>query len=88
MDLDSRCKGGPSAKPEIVTNSQEADISVHSSTNPKQMTSEDEKKIQQILSDPEMKEILLDVRIQKLLETLRADPEKAQRYVTTLFDNI
>ena len=33
-----------------------------------------------------MKEILLDVRIQKLLETLRTDPEKAQRYVESHYD--
>ena len=72
-------KQEPSTKLETVPNSQRADISVRNSTNPKQMTSEDEKKVQQILSDPEMKEILIDVRIQKLLETLRTDPDKAQR---------
>ncbi len=68
------------ASPGVKTHAADgADISVRSSTDSKTATAEDEKKIQEILSDPELKDILLDPRIQKLLETLRTDPEAAQR---------
>ena len=60
----------------LTSHSSAADISARGSIS---SVSGDEKKIQEILNDPEMREILLDVRIQKLLETLRTDPDKAQR---------
>lgn len=62
-------------------NSAAADLSVRSSTDPRQPTADDECKMQDILSTPEIREILYDPRIQKLIETLRTDPEKAQRFV-------
>ena len=58
-----------------------AELQVRSSTNPRQATAADEARMQQILSNPEIREILLDPRIQKLIETLRTDPDKAQRCV-------
>lgn len=77
---DSKGNSTASKAPEVKTvDTQGADMKVRSSTNPRQATSEDDKKLQEILSDPDLKEILLDVRIQKLLETLRTDPDKAQR---------
>ncbi|XP_013408030.1 uncharacterized protein LOC106172003 [Lingula anatina] len=63
--------------------SQGADISVRSSTNPNQPTAADEKKMQEILSDPEIRFVLLDPFIQQLFETLRKDPEKGQRMLST-----
>ena len=59
-----------------------AELQVRSSTNPRQATAADEARMQQILSNPEIREILLDPRIQKLIETLRTDPDKAQRCVS------
>ena len=58
-----------------------AELQVRSSTNPRQATAADEARMQQILSNPDIREILLDPRIQKLIETLRTDPDKAQRCV-------
>ena len=64
-------------KSDILTcHSSVADITARDTTS---SVSGDDKQIQEILNDPEMREILLDVRIQKLLETLRTDPDKAQR---------
>lgn len=46
---------------------------------PDKPVNEDEAKMQEILANPEIRNILLDPRIQKLIETLRTDPNKAQR---------
>ncbi|XP_038059145.1 uncharacterized protein LOC119730362 [Patiria miniata] len=56
-----------------------ADIKVKSSTNPKQATAEDEAKMQQILSDPEIREIMMDKKIQRLMEALRNNLDQGQR---------
>ena len=58
-----------------------ADISVLSSTNPKQATSVDESKMQEILADAEVRAILMDSQIQTLFELLRRDPNEGQRLV-------
>ncbi len=55
-----------------------ADLSVHSSTNPHQATAADEFRMQQLLQDPEIRDIMLDPRIQRLFEVLRTNPDKAQ----------
>ena len=60
--------------------SSTADLSVRSSTNPKQATAADEAKMQQILSNPEIREILMDQRMQRLMEALRSNPDQGQRY--------
>lgn len=39
----------------------------------------DEKRMRQILENPEVHDILQDPRVQKLFEALRNDPESAQR---------
>ena len=57
-----------------------ADMSVRSSTNPKQATAEDETKMQEILSQPETMEVLMDPWVQNLLHVLRTDPGSGQRY--------
>ena len=59
--------------------SNTADISVRSSTNPRQATAADEAKMQQILSDPKIREILQDEQIQRLFAALRSNPNEAQR---------
>ncbi|XP_033740783.1 uncharacterized protein LOC117327761 [Pecten maximus] len=58
-----------------------ADLSVRSSTNPNQPTADDERKMQEILSNPETREILMDPWIQKLFEKMRADPVNGQRFL-------
>ncbi|XP_060067681.1 uncharacterized protein LOC132547893 [Ylistrum balloti] len=58
-----------------------ADLSVRSSTNPNQPTAADEKKMQEILSNPETREILMDPWIQKLFEKMRFDPVSGQRFL-------
>lgn len=69
-----------SSSPHILTKTPEkAEISVHKSSNPKQATAQDERKMQEILNNPEIRNILQDPRVQKLFEILRTDPEKAQR---------
>ena len=62
-----------------VPESEGAQMSVCSSTNPKQPTAEDERKMQEILSDPEIKLILQDPKIAQLFEKARSNPEAAQR---------
>ncbi len=69
----------PGAQHIRTSDSDGADISVRHTTSRREATADDEKKIQEILNDPELKDILLDPRIQKLLQTLKTDPEKAQR---------
>lgn len=64
-----------------VPESEGAQMSVRSSTNPKQPTAEDERKMQEILSDPEIKLILQDPKIAQLLEKARSNPEAAQSLV-------
>ncbi|XP_002739658.1 uncharacterized protein LOC100371987 [Saccoglossus kowalevskii] len=57
-----------------------ADIKEH---NPAaQPSQEDIEKMQAILSDPEIRSIIEDVRIQKLIESLRKDPDSAQELLT------
>ncbi|XP_074658463.1 uncharacterized protein LOC141911359 [Tubulanus polymorphus] len=56
-----------------------ADIQVRSSTNPNQPTQKDEDKMNEILSKPEVKEVLADPEIQQLFKLLREDPTEAQR---------
>ena len=64
---------------QVHDSSAARELQVRSSTNPKQATADDERRMQEILANPEIKEILLDPRVQMLIETLRTDPEKAQR---------
>lgn len=64
------------------------DISVRSSTNPNQPTAEDERKMQEILSNQEIKETLMDPKIQNLFQSLRTDPEKAQRFMMNADDDM
>ena len=72
---------GSPAIPVITTASSErgADMSVRSSTNPNQPTAADESKMQDILSDPDIRVILMDPKVQELFEILRKDPIKGQR---------
>ncbi|XP_076079901.1 uncharacterized protein LOC143049998 [Mytilus galloprovincialis] len=56
-----------------------ADMSVRSSTNPKQATAEDENKMQDILSQPDVMDVLMDPWIQNLFHVLRNDPGSGQR---------
>ena len=56
-----------------------AQMSVRSSTNPNQPTAEDERKMQQILSDPDLQAVLKDPKIAELFQTARNNPEAAQR---------
>ena len=65
---------------QTLDSSNTADISVRSSTNPRQATAADEAKMQQILSDPKIREILQDEQIQRLFAALRSNPNEAQRY--------
>ncbi|XP_072019238.1 uncharacterized protein [Amphiura filiformis] len=65
-------------------NSNGADISVHSSTNPKQATATDEARMKEILSDPKMQQILRDEEIQRLFTVLRTSPDEAQRMLQQL----
>ncbi|KAL5010187.1 hypothetical protein ScPMuIL_012492 [Solemya velum] len=55
------------------------DISVHSSTDPKQQSQADQQNMEKILADPQIRDLLLDPWIQKLFETLRNDPSGGQR---------
>ena len=66
------------SQPKVVT-AGGADMQVRSSTNPKQATAADEAKMQQILADPEIRDVLIDPQIQNLFEMLRNDPAKGQR---------
>ncbi|CAC5393237.1 unnamed protein product [Mytilus coruscus] len=59
-----------------------ADMSVRSSTNPKQATAEDENKMQEILSHPDVMEVLMDPWIQNLFHVLRTDPGSGQRMLS------
>ncbi|CAH1227415.1 Hypp160 [Branchiostoma lanceolatum] len=65
---------------QTTTDPTGADMRVLKSTDPNQPTAEDEAKMKEILSNPEMQQVLLDKDVQKLLEMLRTDPESAQRY--------
>ena len=71
----------PPVNPNIRTQdaSSKADIAVRSSTNPNQATAADEAKMQQILSNAEIREIMVDQRIQRLMEALRSNPDEGQR---------
>ncbi|XP_071801021.1 uncharacterized protein [Asterias amurensis] len=71
----------PPVNPNIRTQdaSSKADIAVRSSTNPNQATAADEAKMQQILSNAEIREIMVDQRIQRLMEALRGNPDEGQR---------
>ncbi|KAK3098603.1 hypothetical protein FSP39_021130 [Pinctada imbricata] len=60
-----------------------ADMSVRSSTNPKQPTADDEKRMQEILSDPEIRNILMDQKIFGMIEALRRNPSEGQRIFET-----
>ena len=73
-----------SPEPEIkaVPPDEGAQMSVLSSTNPKQATAEDERKIEQILADPEMQMVIKDPKIGELFQLARNDPEAAQRCCT------
>ncbi len=62
-----------------ITSPGGADMSVRSSTNPNQATDADHRKMQEILADPEIADILIDPRIQAMFEVLRKDPDNAQR---------
>ena len=44
------------------------------------LVSEEDKKVQDILANPELREILVDPQIQSLFEMLRTRPEEASRY--------
>ena len=44
------------------------------------LVSEEDKKVQDILANPELREILVDPEIQSLFEMLRTRPEEASRY--------
>ena len=67
--------------PEIkaVPPDEGAQMSVLSSTNPKQATAEDERKIEEILANPEMQTVIKDPKIAELFQLARNDPEAAQR---------
>ena len=56
-------------------------MSVRSSTNPHQATADDEKKMQEILSRPEVMEVLVDPWVQNLLNVLRTNPDSGQRFL-------
>ncbi|XP_035685804.1 uncharacterized protein LOC118422389 [Branchiostoma floridae] len=57
-----------------------ADMRVLQSTDPHQPTAEDEAKMREILSNPEMQQVLLDKDVQNLLQMLKTDPQSAQRH--------
>ncbi|XP_078698008.1 uncharacterized protein LOC144925754 [Branchiostoma floridae x Branchiostoma belcheri] len=65
---------------QTTTSPPGADMRVLKSTDPNQPTAEDEAKMREILSNPEMQQVLLDKDVQKLLQMLRTDPQSAQRY--------
>ena len=71
-----------SSKPKIsvVPESESAQMSVRSSTNPNQPTAEDERKMQEILSDPEIRTVLSDPKIAEFFDIARKNPDAAQRY--------
>ena len=73
---------GTASKPKISVfpESEVAQMSVRSSTNPNQPTAEDEQKMHEILSDPEIRAVLSDPKVTELFETARSNPEAAQRY--------
>ena len=56
-----------------------ADISVRSSTNPNQPTAEDERRMQDILANPEVRNILMDPKVMNLIETLKFNPNESSR---------
>ncbi|XP_062599375.1 uncharacterized protein LOC134260862 [Saccostrea cucullata] len=56
-----------------------ADMSVRSSTNPNQATAEDERRMQEILANPEIRDILMDPQIMNLIETLKFNPDEGAR---------
>ena len=56
-----------------------ADMSVRSSTNPHQPTADDERRMQEILSNPEIRNILSDQKIFGMIEALRSNPTEGQR---------
>lgn len=57
-----------------------ADMSVRSSTNPNQPTAEDERRMQEIVANPEIRNILLDPKVMKLIESLKFNPDEGTRY--------
>lgn len=61
-----------------------ADMSVRSSTNPNQPTAEDERRMQDILANPEIRNILMDPKVMKLIETLKFNPSEGARYANIL----
>ncbi|XP_048766342.2 uncharacterized protein LOC125673697 [Ostrea edulis] len=60
-----------------------ADMSVRSSTNPNQPTAEDERRMQDILANPEIRNILMDPKVMKLIETLKFNPSEGARILQT-----
>lgn len=56
-----------------------ADMSVRSSTNPNQPTAEDERRMQEIVANPEIRNILLDPKVMKLIESLKFNPDEGTR---------
>ncbi|XP_071818853.1 uncharacterized protein [Apostichopus japonicus] len=57
------------------------DMKVRSSTDPKQPTADDEARMKQILSDPEVCNVLADEKIKQLMEALRCNPNEAQEII-------
>lgn len=55
-------------------------MSVRSSTNPNQPTAEDERRMQEIVANPEIRNILLDPKVMKLIESLKFNPDEGTRY--------
>ncbi|KAL4232860.1 hypothetical protein ACF0H5_007547 [Mactra antiquata] len=60
-----------------------ADMSVHSSTNPNVPTAADEQKMKEILSNPEIRNVLMDPKIQDIIQELRNNPANGHRMLQT-----
>ena len=67
------------------------DVQIHSPEGAADMSvarqpavSREEARVQEILADAELRDILLDPGIQQLIESLRTDPDKTQMYVSLL----
>jgi len=74
-----------STKTDIGTNLG-ADMSVRSSTDPKQATAQEEAKMKEILSNPEIRMVLMDPKVQELFGMLRTNPEQAHRCVCRILE--
>ena len=72
------------SKPTVQT-TEGTDLSVRSSTDPNQPTADDERRMQEILSKPEIREVLMDPQIQSLIDALRHNPHEAQRLARSWF---